>query len=146
MSAYRNLLNNLNHSEDTAHEAFVQMLQATAIPYAKRQRLIHQYDLWRDSKGEEFWADRAAAHRARVSRKNAFDKIIKGSDILRARFINASSYSALQVLSPISSNVTSSQGNDFQFINILILVGQETLFTSHSLCLDSSGTFCYHLY
>ena len=74
------------HSENSAHELFVQVLQSTAIPYAKRQRLIRQYDLWRDSKGEEFWADRAAAHRVRVSMKKAVGEIIKGSDGLREHY------------------------------------------------------------
>ncbi|KAF9313232.1 hypothetical protein BGZ91_006334 [Linnemannia elongata] len=97
------------HSENSAHELFVQVLQSTAIPYAKRQRLIRQYDLWRDSKGEEFWADRAAAHRVRVSMKKAVDEILKGSDGLREHYINTNSHSALQAISSTSSNVTSSQ-------------------------------------
>ncbi|KAF9092104.1 hypothetical protein BGX27_001894 [Mortierella sp. AM989] len=94
---------------NSAHELFVQVLQSTAIPYAKRQRLIRQYDLWRASKGEEFWADRAATHRVRVSMKKAVGEIIKGSDGLREHYINANSHSALQAMSSTSSNVTSSQ-------------------------------------
>ncbi|KAF9344755.1 hypothetical protein BGX34_005361 [Mortierella sp. NVP85] len=105
------------HSEDSAHPLFIQVLGSTAIPYATRKRLIHQYDLWRVSEGEEFWADRTAAHQVRVSTKKAVGEIIKGSDNLRGHYINVHSRLAPQPMSSSSSNRTSNQGGPSRVFN-----------------------------
>ena len=106
------------HSEEAAHLLFLEVVGSTNIPYATRTRLARQYEIWRNSKGEEFWADRTAAHQVRVSTKKAVGEIVKGSDNVRKGYINANSQFVPQPASSSSSNETSGQGNKQSTLNV----------------------------